>query len=92
MLNAVPSNSAPFYSAMSLLSANPTHLEQRVGEVIIRHPHLQQRQVFYRTDRGHVTLQGRVRSFFEKQMAQEALRSIPEVETIDNQLEVSWGD
>jgi hypothetical protein len=33
-----------------------------------------------------------VKSFFEKQMAQEALRTIEGIRTIDNQLVVSWQD
>ena len=39
---------------------------------------------------GHVVLKGSVRSFFEKQMAQEAVRRIDGVEMIDNLLEVNW--
>lgn len=65
-------------------------LEQQLSAVIVRHPHLYQRKVFFRTDQGHVVLQGRVKSFFEKQMAQEALRSIQGINSIDNQLEVNW--
>ena len=67
-------------------------LEQQLSAVIVRHPHLYQRKVFFRTDQGHVVLQGRVKSFFEKQMAQEALRSIQGINSIDNQLEVNWSE
>lgn len=73
-------------------SSNPTQLANLASEVIVRHPHLHQRQVFLRADKGHVVLQGRVKSFFEKQMAQEALRTIDGISTIDNQLVVSWQD
>ena len=67
-------------------------LEQQLSAVIVRHPHLYQRKVFFRSDQGHVVLQGRVKSFFEKQMAQEALRSIQGINSIDNQLEVNWSE
>ena len=39
---------------------------------------------------GHVTLRGTVGSFYQKQMAQESLRAIDEIVTIDNELEVHW--
>jgi osmotically-inducible protein OsmY len=39
---------------------------------------------------GRVTLKGNVRSFFQKQMAQEAVRRVDGVERIDNLLEVNW--
>lgn len=73
-------------------SLNPTQLANLASQVIVRHPHLHQRQVFLRADNGHVVLKGRVKSFFEKQMAQEALRTIDGIRTIDNQLVVSWQD
>lgn len=73
-------------------SSNPAQLANLASEVIVRHPHLHQRQVFLRADQGHVVLQGRVKSFFEKQMAQEVLRTIDGIRTIDNQLVVSWQD
>lgn len=68
------------------------NLDQEVAAVILSNPHLQQRHVFTRTDAGHVTLKGRVKSFFEKQMAQEALKKIRGVESVDNQLQVNWND
>jgi len=43
-----------------------------------------------KNDAGRVTINGTVQSFFEKQMAQEALRNISGIESIENQLEVSW--
>ena len=73
-------------------SSNSSQLASLASELIVRHPHLHQRRVFLRADGGHLVLQGRVKSFFEKQMAQEALRTIDGVCTIDNQLEVSWQD
>lgn len=39
---------------------------------------------------GLVRLQGTVRSFYQKQMAQELLRRVDGVERIENQLQVAW--
>ncbi|MFN9342710.1 MAG: BON domain-containing protein, partial [Planctomycetota bacterium] len=73
-------------------SSKSAHLATLASALRVRHPHRHQRRVFLRADGGHLVLQGRVKSFFEKQMAQEALRTIDGVRTIDNQLEVSWQD
>ena len=48
------------------------------------------RQRFTVADSGIVVLTGKVNSFFQKQMAQEAIRRVDGVEKIDNQLEVDW--
>ncbi len=67
-----------------------TSLDDKVGEVIVHHPHLHRRQVHFRsTGNGHVILEGEVNSFFEKQMAQEAVRSVIGVTGVSNQLAVS---
>jgi osmotically-inducible protein OsmY len=39
---------------------------------------------------GQVVLKGNVGSFFQKQMAQEAIRRVDGVERINNMLEVTW--
>jgi osmotically-inducible protein OsmY len=39
---------------------------------------------------GRVTLKGSVRTFFQKQMAQEAVRRIDGVQQIENLLQVNW--
>lgn len=39
---------------------------------------------------GNVVLEGHVGSFFQKQMAQEAVRRIDGVELVVNHLQVSW--
>lgn len=39
---------------------------------------------------GKVRLHGRVKTFFEKQMAQETIRHIAGEERIQNMLEVTW--
>ena len=50
---------------------------QQAQQAVIHHPHLRQRQVRLQSaGQGKVTLEGSVESYFEKQMAQEALRNI----------------
>ena len=39
---------------------------------------------------GIVRLHGRVQTFFEKQMAQEAIRRVAGEERIENMVEVTW--
>lgn len=65
-------------------------LETRVQKAIARNPHLHQHQLDLTTENGQVLLEGRVQSFFEKQMAQEAIKHIEGVDCIVNQLEVTW--
>jgi osmotically-inducible protein OsmY len=65
-------------------------LSQRVQEALTTSPHVSSRQVRVEAADGRVVLKGSVRSFFQKQMAQEAIRRIDGVESIDNLLEVNW--
>lgn len=72
------------------MSSTTQLLSEQIQNVVIHNPHLSNRRMRIKTESGRVTLQGCVRSFFEKQMAQEALRQIEGVEIIENQLEVTW--
>jgi osmotically-inducible protein OsmY len=66
-------------------------LFDRIHEALTTSPHVpSRRQVRIEAAEGHVLLQGNVRSFFEKQMAQEAIRRVDGVQRIENRLEVSW--
>ncbi len=65
-------------------------VDQRVDYVINHHPHLKREKVHFTTKQGHVTLSGNVNSYFEKQMAQEAVRNIEGVEFVENELQVQW--
>jgi osmotically-inducible protein OsmY len=68
-----------------------TPLFERIHEALTANPHLPScRQVRVEAADGRVVLKGSVRSFFEKQMAQEAVRRIDGVQKIDNLLEVNW--
>ena len=67
-------------------------VEDRVSRALETSPYLSKR---YRLDvtenEGRVTLDGTVRTFFQKQMAQELLRTVDGVRQINNQLKVVWG-
>jgi osmotically-inducible protein OsmY len=65
-------------------------LFDRIHEALTTNPHVPIRQVHIEAANGNVVLKGHVRSFFEKQMAQEAIRRIDGVQKIDNRLEVNW--
>ena len=65
-------------------------LFDRIHDALTANPHLPKKQVRVETADGRVVLKGSVRSFYQKQMAQEAIRRIDGVERIDNLLEVSW--
>ncbi len=41
-------------------------------------------------EEGHIRLTGRVQTFFEKQMAQETVRTLDGVSRIENLVEVTW--
>jgi osmotically-inducible protein OsmY len=53
-----------------------------------RQPHLVGRNVRYELRNEDVVLRGCVRTYFQKQMAQETLRNIPGIGRIVNDLEV----
>jgi osmotically-inducible protein OsmY len=67
-----------------------TPLFERIHAALTTSPYVTSRQVRVETADGRVVLKGNVRSFFQKQMAQEAIRRVDGVEAIDNLLEVNW--
>jgi osmotically-inducible protein OsmY len=72
------------------MSALEPSLSQRIDQAIQTSPYVNGRLLRFETDGGRVTLQGAVQSYFQKQMAQEAVRRVAGVEQIDNCLEVLW--
>jgi osmotically-inducible protein OsmY len=74
------------------MHASPTiaPLFDRIHNALSTSPHVPNRQVRVEAAEGHVVLKGNVTSFFEKQMAQEAIRRVDGVRLIDNLLEVTW--
>ena len=73
---------------MSFASSTTSVLHQQIANAIVHNPHLNSRRIKVRTNRGRVVLCGSTGSFFEKQMAQEALRGIEGITSIENELEV----
>jgi osmotically-inducible protein OsmY len=65
-------------------------LDDRVQSALCQQPCVPQRNLRFEACGGHVTLHGTVHSYYQKQMAQEALRRLKDVQTIDNRIEVSW--
>jgi osmotically-inducible protein OsmY len=65
-------------------------LDDRVHVALERNPYLTHRNLRFETEQGRVTLRGVVNTFFQKQMAQEAVRHVDGVDEIANELEVSW--
>lgn len=66
-------------------------LVDRAQSALDSNPHVPRRRVRLEANDGRLVLRGAVRSFFQKQMAQEALRTFEATHEIDNQLEVHWG-
>lgn len=65
-------------------------LSKRISSAIEKHPHLTRRKLQFEAREGRVTLRGTVSSYYQKQMAQEALRRVDGVHEIENKLEVTW--
>lgn len=65
-------------------------LHSRVLKALAMQTHLAGKNLRFETRAGRVTLHGKVRSFFQKQMAQETLRGVPGVAQIDNRMTVDW--
>ena len=65
-------------------------LDDRVLVALEQNPYLTRRNLRFETSDGRVTLRGIVGTYFQKQMAQEAIRHIAGVEEIANELEVCW--
>lgn len=74
----------------SLMHATTAEFSDLVHSAIATNPYLAGRKLRYEAESGRVVLQGTVSTFFQKQMAQEALRRIDGVLEIENQLEVNW--
>jgi osmotically-inducible protein OsmY len=67
-----------------------SQLVERVSSVLAQSPHVPFRNLRFEASQGQVVLRGVVRSYYQKQMAQEAIGNLEGVEAIENQLEVNW--
>lgn len=72
------------------MSSRQSTLADRVDSVITTNPYLNGRSLRFETEAGRVTLKGVVNTYFQKQMAQEAVRKVDGVLEIENELEVAW--
>ncbi len=83
----------PFPKARIMHAFLPSEAEVyvRQAEKAVRcQPHLMHRELRLNCDSGRLELCGDVSSFYEKQMAQEALRQFDRHVEIDNRLNVAW--
>ena len=65
-------------------------LQDKVLCALERNPRLANRNLRFETEQGRVILRGVVRTYYEKQIAQETIRHIEGIDQIDNELEVTW--
>ncbi len=72
------------------MSIAPSPLHSLISSAIEKNPHLRQRKLRFETQEGCVVLRGVVNSYYQKQMAQEAVRRLEGVDQIENHLEVNW--
>jgi osmotically-inducible protein OsmY len=72
------------------VAATPSALLDQVHGALRNSPYFSSRHVRIEAEEGVVRLEGAVRSFFHKQMAQEAIRRLDGVERVVNCLQVTW--
>ncbi|MEN6458605.1 MAG: BON domain-containing protein [Thermoguttaceae bacterium] len=65
-------------------------LDDRVLTALEGNPYIGRRNLRFETSEGRVILKGVVATYFQKQMAQEAIRHVAGVAEIANELEVCW--
>lgn len=65
-------------------------LATRVSSLLDQNTYLPGRHLDFEAQQGRVIIRGVVRSYYQKQMAQEIVRGIEGVSEIENQLEVDW--
>jgi len=70
-------------------SSKDPPLTDRIAIALRRNPYVPGKTLRFEAAEGRVTLRGVVHSYFQKQMAQEALRRIEGVHEIRNELEVT---
>ena len=67
-------------------------LEDHANSVLAKSPYLAKQRLKLEADCGRIVLRGVVETFFQKQMAQEAIRNVEGVHSIENELTVDWGN
>ncbi len=70
---------------------NLKQLDAQIFRNISSHPNLQSMDnVEFHTSDNFIRIRGHVGSYFEKQLAQETIRTLDKDRTIENELEVTW--
>ena len=72
------------------MPSDSVELDQQVQSALVKQAGVPQKNLRFEDSDGRVTMHGTVHSYYQKQMAQEALRRLEGVQTIDNRIEVSW--
>lgn len=62
----------------------------QIQSALEQNPYFSARHLRFENAQGRVILRGEVRSYYQKQMAQESLRGVSGVDAIENQLQVNW--
>jgi osmotically-inducible protein OsmY len=73
----------------AVMSESTSPLENRIDSAIQDNPQLTGKICHIEMRPGRILLRGVVRSYYQKQVAQEVVRQVDGVERIENQLEVS---
>lgn len=68
---------------------NSKDVGMQVRRALQRHPYRLLRTLFVEYEKGVVVLRGRLPSYYQKQLAQEAMRGIDGVTHVVNEVEVS---
>ena len=76
-------------TAVAPRPARPALVDEVHG-ALRRSPYVSGHEFQVEASEGVVRLEGAVRSFFHKQMAQELIRRVDGVERIENLLQVKW--
>jgi osmotically-inducible protein OsmY len=87
---AIPARPSAFQERNMDAALATCDLAKQVHGALSRSPYVSPRELSVKADRGVVRLEGAVRSFFQKQMAQEVIRRVDGVERIENCLQVNW--
>ena len=67
-----------------------SQLVDRAQSALATSPHLARRPLKLEAQQGKLIVRGTVDSYYLKQMAQETLRKVDGVETVENHLQVHW--
>ena len=71
------------------MSQASLELNIKVAAALRESPYSRGQHLRFETSEGCVRLSGRVKSYFQKQMAQESLRAVDGIAMIENEIEVA---